>query len=118
MDVAFGTVYEPKSNTARRNIHQLAYETAFLPADRVVIATPYQKDDGLSAADMLDVHQLTASLSQRGTPAVSPGDAVAIQRYLTRHAEPGDVVVVMANSGFGGLIPKLITSLNERTTTR
>ena len=33
-------VYEPKSNTARRNIHQLAYETAFLPADRVVIATP------------------------------------------------------------------------------
>lgn len=108
-------VYEPKSNTARRNIHQTAYETAFLPADRVLIATPYQKDDGLKAEDMLDVTHLTQALSDGGTPASSPGDAEAIRHYLTEHTCPGDVVVVMANSGFDGLIPKLMSALLART---
>ncbi len=109
-------VYEPKSNTARRNIHQTAYETAFLPADRVLIATPYQKDDGLKPEDMLDVHRLTQSLSREGTPASSPGDAEAIRLYLTEHTQPGDVIVVMANSGFDGLIPKLLSDLSARAT--
>ena len=109
-------VYEPKSNTARRNIHQTAYETAFLPADRVLIATPYQKDDGLKPEDMLDVHRLTQSLRREGTPASSPGDAEAIRLYLTEHTQPGDVIVVMANSGFDGLIPKLLSDLSARAT--
>jgi UDP-N-acetylmuramate: L-alanyl-gamma-D-glutamyl-meso-diaminopimelate ligase len=107
-------VYEPKSNTARRNIHQTAYETAFLPADQVLIATPYQKDDGLEADDMLDVHLLTTRLTEAGTPSSSPGDAEAIRHYLTAHTQAGDVVVVMANSGFGGLIPKLVSALSDR----
>jgi UDP-N-acetylmuramate: L-alanyl-gamma-D-glutamyl-meso-diaminopimelate ligase len=107
-------VYEPKSNTARRNIHQTAYETAFLPADQVLIATPYQKDDGLKPEDMLDVAYLTQALTDGGTPASSPGDAEAIRHYLVEHTQPGDVVVVMANSGFDGLIPKLISALSAR----
>jgi hypothetical protein len=63
---------------------------------------------------MLDVHLLTTRLTEAGTPSSSPGDAEAIRRYLTAHTQAGDVVVVMANSGFGGLIPKLVSALSDR----
>ena len=111
-------VYEPKSNTARRNIHQDAYADAFQAADRVVIATPYQKDDGLKASDMLDVDRLTLELSKADTPACSPGNADAICAYLLAEVTPGDVVVVMANSGFDGLVSKLSEGLTHRSPSR
>ena len=111
-------VYEPKSNTARRNIHQTAYVEAFQAADRVVIATPYQKDDGLDASDMLDVGRLTDELTEADTPACSPGNADAICTYLLSQVAAGDVVVVMANSGFDGLVTKLSEGLIARNASR
>ena len=104
-------VYEPKSNTARRNIHQEAYATAFDAADRVVFAQPYQKDDGLTSAEMLDVGALVEVITQRGTPATYRPDVPAILAHLVAETAPGDLVVVMANSGFGGLIDTLLEAL-------
>ena len=37
-------IYEPKSNTARRNIHQAAYATAFDSADRKPLAKPLRQE--------------------------------------------------------------------------
>jgi len=104
-------VYEPKSNTARRNIHQEAYATAFDAADLVVFAKPYQKNDGLASSEMLDVDALVGEISSRGTPATYRPDVPAILAHLVDETAPGDLVVVMANSGFGGLIDKLLTAL-------
>ena len=111
-------IYEPKSNTARRSIHQTAYAEAFLAADHVVIATPFQKDDGLTAQDMLDVNVLTKALTDADTPAYSPGNADAICKFLLSEVVAEDVVVIMANSGFGGLVGKLSQGLTLRESTR
>ncbi|MCA9541370.1 MAG: UDP-N-acetylmuramate dehydrogenase, partial [Myxococcales bacterium] len=107
-------VYEPKSNTARRGIHQQAYAEAFDAADRVVLARPYVKQDGLSQAEMLDVDQLITDLKQRGLDARYLPDAEAIAAHLAEETQAGDLVVVMANSGFGGLIDKLLGRLRAR----
>ena len=107
-------VYEPKSNTARRNIHQEAYLASFRHADRVVVATPFQKNDGLADEDKLNVSLLCNQLTESGVPASSPGSADDIVSYLSHKLESGDVVVVMANSGFDGLVGKLMTKLSDR----
>ncbi len=104
-------VYEPKSNTARRNFHQQAYIEAFDAADRAIVARPYQKQDGLADAQKLDVARLVADISDRGTPAIHLPDADAIAAHLVEATEAGDVVVIMANSGFGGLVDTLLARL-------
>jgi UDP-N-acetylmuramate: L-alanyl-gamma-D-glutamyl-meso-diaminopimelate ligase len=106
-------VYEPKSNTARSNIHQRAYGEAFDGADRVVLAKPYVKDDGLSTDDQLDVAALVDVITGRGTPATYRRDVPSILSYLMAETQPQDLVVIMANSGFGGLTTKLLTALGE-----
>lgn len=107
-------VYEPKSNTARRNFHQQAYAEAFDAADRAVLAKPYEKKDGLTAEQKLDVDRLVADITARGTAAMYLPDADAIAAHLAEHTAPGDLVVVMANSGFGGLVGKLLGKLSAR----
>ena len=107
-------VYEPKSNTARRNFHQDAYATAFDAADRALLARPYQKADGLADDAKLDVDRLVADITARGTPASYLPDADAIADHLAAETRAGDLVVIMANSGFGGLVDKLLTRLRAR----
>lgn len=107
-------VYEPKSNTARRSCHQAAYAEAFVSADRAVLAAPYAKDDGLAADEKLDVGRLVHDITAHGTPARFLADADAIAVYLDAETEAGDVVVVMANSGFDGLVGKLLDRLRAR----
>ena len=107
-------VYEPKSNTARRNIHQDAYAEAFDSADLVLFAKPYVKQDGLADRDKLDVDTLVAEIERRGTPALFRPDVPSILEHLIAETQAGDLVVVMANSGFGGLTQKLLDALSER----
>ena len=106
-------IYEPKSNTARRNIHQAAYATAFDSADRVLLAKPYVKKDSLKPEDMLDVDALTAAISERGTPASYRADVAGILSVLLAETQAGDLVVIMANSGFDGLTTKLLAGLRR-----
>ena len=107
-------VYEPKSNTARRNIHQQAYGEAFVDADQVVLAKPFVKQDGLAADRKLDVDRLVAEIAARGTPATYHPGVEGCLAHLLAHARAGDVVAIMANSGFGGIHDKLLAGLAAR----
>jgi len=106
-------VYEPKSNTARRSIHQAAYATAFGAADQVVLAHPYRKEDRFTADQRLDVDRLVAEIAAAGTPARYLDDAPAIVTHLRAVTEPGDVVVFMSSSGFGGVHDRFLAALAE-----
>jgi UDP-N-acetylmuramate: L-alanyl-gamma-D-glutamyl-meso-diaminopimelate ligase len=107
------SIYEPKSNTARRNFHQQAYATAFNSADRVVLAKPYAKNDGLTGDELLDVETLVADISSNDVSAVYRQDVPAILEHLLDETRAGDLVVIMANSGFGGLTERLLDALQE-----
>lgn len=104
-------VYEPKSNTARRNVHQADYATAFGGADHAIIARPFQKEDRFGADERLDVHRLVAEIEAHGTPAGYCDGVDATLAHLLAAVRPGDVVVFMSGSGFGGIHDKLLAGL-------
>lgn len=104
-------VYEPKSNTARRNVHQADYATAFTGADQAIIARPFQKEDRFGPDERLDVHRLVGEIEANGTPACYRDGVDATLAHLIAETRPGDVVVFMSGSGFGGIHDKLLAAL-------
>lgn len=106
-------VFEPRSNTSRRNIHQKDYVTAFNHADVVSIREP-EPHDKVPPSQRLNVATLVAELNDQGVAADSSADVQAIIERVSRDAEPGDLLLVMSNGSFGGLIPAVIERLERR----
>jgi UDP-N-acetylmuramate: L-alanyl-gamma-D-glutamyl-meso-diaminopimelate ligase len=99
-------VFEPRSNTSRRKVFQQDYIRAFSLADRVLLNLVEAKSIDADQA-LLDVRQLAEDITKSGTPTAVPGLAPEIQAVLEKEMKDGDVVVVMSNGAFGGLIQKL-----------
>jgi UDP-N-acetylmuramate: L-alanyl-gamma-D-glutamyl-meso-diaminopimelate ligase len=106
-------VFEPRSNTSRRNIHQAEYAHAFTGAARVSLKVP-EPHDKVPADQRLDVERLTAALEQQGIPATASADVEALVAEVAAGARGGDVVLAMSNGAFGGFVDRLIAAL-ERT---
>ncbi len=101
-------VYEPRSATACRAMHQEAYATAFDAAD-VVILAPLGRST-IPAAERLDLEELGAALEVRKKKvilATSHDDVVERTRTAALDGEDGAVVVVMSNGAFGGVTARL-----------
>jgi UDP-N-acetylmuramate: L-alanyl-gamma-D-glutamyl-meso-diaminopimelate ligase len=105
-------IFEPRSATASRRIHQAAYEAAFEPAD-VVLLAPVGRPE-IPEAEKLDTKLLAAAIrdSRHTAEALDSIDAV-IERALLL-AEPGDVIVAMSNGAFGNIHDRLLCALSTR----
>src|SRR5262249_48985644 len=99
--------FEPRSWTTRKKVFQKDYPTAFAAADYVVIA-PIFESFRLAADDQLSIEELIADLRAAGKRAFSIEGADAIVEHITPDLLAGDVVVIMSNSGFGGIPLKLL----------
>jgi UDP-N-acetylmuramate: L-alanyl-gamma-D-glutamyl-meso-diaminopimelate ligase len=106
-------VFEPRSNTSRRNIHQHEYETAFDGAARATLRVP-EHHDKVPLDEELNVGALVAALRRRGVEADASPEVSELVRRVASEAKRGDVVLVMSNGAFGGFIPSLIGALRER----
>lgn len=106
-------IFEPRSNTSRRNLHQKEYQRAFDGAQRVSLRTP-EPHDKVPENDRLDVKALVESLGARGIRASARDEVDAMVDEVSAEAEPGDVLLVMSNGSFGGFIPKLCAALRAR----
>lgn len=106
-------IFEAKSNTSRRRVFQNAYPEAFAQADLVLISRPFAKKDGLQPEERLDIEQLAADIQSLGPETHLIPEVSAIVEYVTRHAEPDDIVLGLAGSSFGGLHQKLLDSLQK-----
>lgn len=102
--------FEPRSNTSRRSIHQEAYASSFDRADRVLIQSPLPHDR-VPESERLDAEALCARIRERGIFATAHESADEILEALVEECRPGDVVLVMSNGSFGGLIDRLLRSL-------
>jgi UDP-N-acetylmuramate: L-alanyl-gamma-D-glutamyl-meso-diaminopimelate ligase len=103
-------VFEPRSNTTRRNVFQKELAGAFAEASRVVIAQVARLDQ-LPPAERLDPQRLMDDLRATGKPADYLPDVASIVEQVGRHAQGGDVVCVFSNGGFGGIHEKLLARL-------
>jgi UDP-N-acetylmuramate: L-alanyl-gamma-D-glutamyl-meso-diaminopimelate ligase len=66
------------------------------------------------ANEQLDVPMVAESLRDRGIEADYSSDVSELVRRVGSEAKRGDVVLVMSNGAFGGLIPSLLGELEKR----
>jgi UDP-N-acetylmuramate: L-alanyl-gamma-D-glutamyl-meso-diaminopimelate ligase len=105
-------VFEPRSNTSRRNIHQAEYASAFDGASAVVLRYP-EPHDKVPLDQQLDVPAIVAGLAARGVEAFGHAEVPALVAHVIERVRPGDVVLVMSNGAFGGFIPAVLAELER-----
>jgi UDP-N-acetylmuramate: L-alanyl-gamma-D-glutamyl-meso-diaminopimelate ligase len=104
---------EPRSNTMRRKVHQAELPEALALADAVLIG-PVNRAQLLGDEDRLSPENVAAELHARGREAWAFNSAADIAEMLANDVHAGDVVLVMTNGSFDGLIPKLLEKLGQR----
>ena len=109
-DARIFALFEPRSNTLRRRVFQEALPAAFAGADEVVIGAVHRSEK-LDAHERLDPAQLARDCAAAGRRARHLPDVDAILDAVLAEVRPGDVVAVLSNGSFGGLIPRLNAGL-------
>jgi UDP-N-acetylmuramate: L-alanyl-gamma-D-glutamyl-meso-diaminopimelate ligase len=105
-------VFEPRSNTSRRNLHQAEYAGSFDGADLAFVKVP-EKHDKIPLGEGLDVQRLAVDLGSRGIEARAGATVDGLVADVSKAAREGDVVLVMSNGGFGGFIEQLLLGLRS-----
>lgn len=102
-------VFEPRSATACRALHQEEYATAFSAADRVLFA-PLGRTN-VPEAERLDLPRLAKAIGEK---AMAASDVDAILAAITNDARAGDTVALLSNGAFGGIHQRLLDALAAR----
>jgi UDP-N-acetylmuramate: L-alanyl-gamma-D-glutamyl-meso-diaminopimelate ligase len=105
-------IFEPRSNTTRRNIFQEDLAEALKKGDLVVIpAIP--DPEKVAKEDRLDPEKLVSDISSGTVGAWSLGGVDEIVKHVVARSESGDVIAVLSNGGFGGIHEKLLKGLGR-----
>lgn len=99
-------VFEPRSNTSRRNFFQELYPDAFIEADRVIISGVFNRD-AIDEEKRLNPEQIVFDLKGRGREAFYIESVDEIVEFLLKNTQKGDVVLIMSNGSFGGIVERL-----------
>lgn len=103
-------IFEPRSNTSRRNTLQGELIAAMKEADGSIIAA-VNMPEKVPAHLRLDVDAVVGSLTAMGRMSFHEPDVDAIIDRLKSLAREGDVVIVFSNGGFDGIHGKLLERL-------
>jgi UDP-N-acetylmuramate: L-alanyl-gamma-D-glutamyl-meso-diaminopimelate ligase len=106
-------VFEPRTNTTRRNVFQTELAVAFADADAVVVSQ-IARLELLAPEERLDAARLMSDLKTAGKDAAYLPDVESIIAHLAKGAQGGEVVCVFSNGGFGGIHGKLLERLGRR----
>ena len=104
-------VFEPRSASSCRRVFQDDFARAFDAADQVVIAPVFRSK--LPEAERLSVPQLVRDVTSAGRVARAPSSIDEIVEIIAAERQPGDLVVVMSNGGFGGIHQMLLGALGR-----
>lgn len=106
-------VFEPRSQTAMRKLHQEEYAHAFRGADEAIISQP-SAIAKVPEAERIDAKKMAQDIIGAGTRARWMESPDAIVAALAKETRSGDVVLAMSNGAFGGLHVKLLDALGKR----
>jgi UDP-N-acetylmuramate: L-alanyl-gamma-D-glutamyl-meso-diaminopimelate ligase len=106
-------VFEPRSNTTRRNVFQTELAVSFADSNAVVVSEVARLEQ-LAPEERLNPEKLIQDLKALGKDAAYLPDVDAIVAYVAKGAQGGDIVCVFSNGGFGGIHGKLLERLGKR----
>ncbi|MED5495915.1 MAG: UDP-N-acetylmuramate:L-alanyl-gamma-D-glutamyl-meso-diaminopimelate ligase [Verrucomicrobiota bacterium] len=103
-------IFEPRSNTTRRNHFQIELAEALRLAKRVVVAEVARLEQ-VPPEERLNPAQLMADIRTAGVEADYLPTADEIVAHVVPQAQPGDILCVLSNGGFDNIHHKLIDAL-------
>jgi UDP-N-acetylmuramate: L-alanyl-gamma-D-glutamyl-meso-diaminopimelate ligase len=106
-------VFEPRTNTTRRNVFQKELAQSFQNADAVVVAQ-VARLELLKPEERLNPEMLMQDIKASGKPTAYLPDADSIVAHLRKEVVGGDVVCVFSNGGFGNIHDKLLMALGRK----
>ena len=104
------TVFEPRTNTTRRNIFQARYGEAFDLTDHLLVA-PVHRIDSIPEEERFSPERLVEAVCARGVDGRNTTGVADIVEKLVNEAQEGDVVLILSNGGFNGIYETLPAAL-------
>lgn len=105
-------VFEPRSNTSRRNLMQNELGEALKEADGSVIAA-VANPEKVATDQRLDPDAVAESVRAAGRACFHEPDTAAIVARLKAECRAGDVILIFSNGGFDGIHDKLLAALGS-----
>ena len=105
-------IFEPRSATASRRLHQQDYIRAFRPADLTLLA-PVGRSE-IPESERLSVSELATAIEAHGSTARAPSSTQAIVDEVLKTARSGDTIVAMSNGAFDQIHERLLGALGAR----
>ena len=105
-------IFEPRSNTSKRNIFEKEFAAALALADQVLVANVFQPEK-VPAGERLSVESLVQEANRLAGDqrALVAEGASHIAAHVAQQARAGDVLLVMSNGGFDGVHEKILQAL-------
>ena len=103
-------VFEPRSNTSVRNIHQQALIDSFLEADEVILTTLHRLEK-IPPEQRLEIKKVLKSLTKENISAFEFPEVEEIIEHLKINCHSGDVVLIMSNGKFDNIHQRLLDAL-------
>jgi UDP-N-acetylmuramate: L-alanyl-gamma-D-glutamyl-meso-diaminopimelate ligase len=106
-------LFEPRSNTSRRNVFQDRYALAFANADQAIIGHVHRADS-IPKNERMDTKKLASDITAGGTNARAMETTDEMLDVLDAELEEGDVVLIMSNGSFDNIAKRLVEKLEGR----
>jgi UDP-N-acetylmuramate: L-alanyl-gamma-D-glutamyl-meso-diaminopimelate ligase len=105
-------IFEPRSNTSKRNVFEKEFASALALADKVIVAGVYQPEK-VPAGQRLSVENLVREINRLASDnrALVIEGSEEIASYLAPNSRSGDVLLIMSNGGFDAVHEKILQAL-------
>jgi UDP-N-acetylmuramate: L-alanyl-gamma-D-glutamyl-meso-diaminopimelate ligase len=108
-------IFEPRTNTTRRNVFQRELAESFKEADGVVVSQ-IARLELLKPEERLNPEKLMQDIKEFGSnkPTAYLPDVDSIVAHVKKQVTGGDVICVFSNGGFGNIHDKLLATLGGK----
>ena len=103
-------VFEPRSNSSRRNVFQARYASSFDDADLVMIPEPPLMEK-IPPEERFSSQRLVEDLKKKGLNASYFPNTDLLLEALVDKVQSGDVILFMSNGGFDNIHQRLLERL-------
>ena len=103
-------VFDPRTNTSRRNFFQKDYVRSFAACRQVIVREP-EGMENIPPDQRFSSPALVEDLQAEGVDAHYFKTTDEVIEYLVAHAGSGDVVVILSNGGFDNIHDRLLRKL-------
>jgi len=103
-------VFEPRTNSSRRNVFQNIYPHSFQQADIICIQKPSALEK-IPPDERFSSEKLVQDLTRCGKKAYHFSDTDSIIDFLVQSSRSGDLILIMSSGGFDNIHERLLAAL-------